>query len=595
MHEVGGTGTVGYTMDKTDSTSTNNTKTSTAIESNTNAAGSGLFTEVQSSTGTMTETENDFTGVYTLDATGTKGSTFSQSGHNGTGTFGVTEGTGGTYSKHETGNLIAGSFTQTETDAYSYSMTETNNATNSFTLSDSGTINETLNKTGNRVTGLYTATTTGTDTYTLTETGTNGGGFSETVSGSESFTVTETGNSGAGEYQRTTTGGGSYTLIASGAGLSNGSGTTGYTLTETANPLSGNFSQTQTGTTRYNLLEGFNNVADTGGSSTPGHLNFSSFGAPFVDPTRVVPIGPDGKPDWEAVNREEAAYRDQLVAAQHAILNAYRAAHPQFVGTFSDMVRREKAIKELLATGFPVGIFADENNLWPSFPTEEIEAIARQRQNRPEATWHTPLDIAAENFVPAKNDTLLQRFQKALNISMLVAGSGQGAAKVPGRPLPILPVAEIPGPLLRSPASGLAQVPAPRSIRAPTSGPLSRPLLEPVGPAAPRPSGLPAKQVSIAEVERLAGEQAGKTHVCNDAARQFENLLPEGTAQARDAGGHAWVLVNTNQGARYIDTSGFTIARARQMGLGDVVRQLEKCPVFTLEEWQNLMQQLGLQ
>ena len=27
MHEVGGTGTVGYTMDKTDSTSTNNTKT----------------------------------------------------------------------------------------------------------------------------------------------------------------------------------------------------------------------------------------------------------------------------------------------------------------------------------------------------------------------------------------------------------------------------------------------------------------------------------------------------------------------------------------------------------------------------------------
>ena len=163
-------------------------------------------------------------------------------------------------------------------------MTETNTATDSFTLTDAGTVNDTLNETGNKVTGLYTATTTGTDTYTLAETGSSGGGYSETVSGSESFTVNETGNSLAGEYERTTTGGGSYTLVATGAGLSNGSGTTGYTLTETANPLSGNFSQTQTGTTRYDVLQGFNNVADTNGSSTPGHLNFVPYGVAFVDP-----------------------------------------------------------------------------------------------------------------------------------------------------------------------------------------------------------------------------------------------------------------------------------------------------------------------
>ena len=111
------------------------------------------------------------------------------------------------------------------------------------------------------------------------------------MSGSESFTVNETGNSIAGEYQRTTTGGGSYTLTATGAGLSNSSGTTGYTLTETANPLSGNFSQTQTGTTRYDLLEGFNNVADTNGSSTPGHLNFVPYGVAFVDPEDLIGSG----------------------------------------------------------------------------------------------------------------------------------------------------------------------------------------------------------------------------------------------------------------------------------------------------------------
>ena len=106
-----------------------------------------------SSTGTTTQTENDFTGSYTLDETGTKGSSFTESGNNGTGTYSVTEGTSGTYSQHETGNSIGGTFAETETDGYGYSMTETNNATNSFTLTDSGTINENLNETGNKVTG----------------------------------------------------------------------------------------------------------------------------------------------------------------------------------------------------------------------------------------------------------------------------------------------------------------------------------------------------------------------------------------------------------------------------------------------------------
>ena len=175
---------------------------------------------------------------------------------------------------------------------------------------------------------MYTATTTGTDTYTLTETGTTGGGFTETVSGNESYTVTETGNSGAGEYQRTTTGGGSYILTASGAGLSNGSGTTGYTLTETGNPLSGDFSQTETGTTRYDLLEGFNNVADTSGSSTPGHLNFVPYGVAFVDPqqggnqepekgqTQLPPLKPKDIPEW---------YNDKIMkVGEKAIDREYR-------------------------------------------------------------------------------------------------------------------------------------------------------------------------------------------------------------------------------------------------------------------------------
>jgi hypothetical protein len=85
-----------------------------------------------------------------------------------------------------------------------------------------------------------------------------------------------------------TTGPFSDTLIEnSGVTESLGSSTLSYTMSETANVLSGEFSETLTGYDRYSLLTpyggGFKNVADTSGTATPGHLNFSPFGEAYVD------------------------------------------------------------------------------------------------------------------------------------------------------------------------------------------------------------------------------------------------------------------------------------------------------------------------
>ena len=60
-----------------------------------------------------------------------------------------------------------------------------------------------------------------------------------------------------------------------------------YTVTANDDALSGVLSQSETGSDRYSLLETFNNVANTSSGSTPGNMNFSTFGQPFVDPDAI--------------------------------------------------------------------------------------------------------------------------------------------------------------------------------------------------------------------------------------------------------------------------------------------------------------------
>jgi hypothetical protein len=48
--------------------------------------------------------------------------------------------------------------------------------------------------------------------------------------------------------------------------------------------LTGDFSIAENGTDRYALLQQFDNIANTSGVNTPGHMNYNPFGLAFVDP-----------------------------------------------------------------------------------------------------------------------------------------------------------------------------------------------------------------------------------------------------------------------------------------------------------------------
>src|SRR5262249_52527431 len=81
------------------------------------------------------------------------------------------------------------------------------------------------------------------------------------------------------------------TLTDSGPGatLTPGSGSTSFTLAESGSSRGGSLSQTETGSDRYSLLQSFDNVANTAGAGTPGHLDFSPAGLPFTDPPPAAP------------------------------------------------------------------------------------------------------------------------------------------------------------------------------------------------------------------------------------------------------------------------------------------------------------------
>jgi hypothetical protein len=231
------------------------------------------------------ESGDSLTGGYTRGITDTTTTTDVDSYSDASGAVSVNESSSTTTTGTQTGNYVTGGYSLTNSASESYSMTETASA---FTLTETGSESNNTNENGNTISGGYTRTIMGTDTYSMTETGTNSGNpFSEVVTGTDTVTLTETGNTGTQAYDRSIVGTGTYTRTDSGTGatLSNvPSGTLSYTATETANVLGAEFSQAETGTNRYSLLEHFTNVSNTGNGNTPGNMNFSPFGQPFVDP-----------------------------------------------------------------------------------------------------------------------------------------------------------------------------------------------------------------------------------------------------------------------------------------------------------------------
>lgn len=160
-------------------------------------------------------------------------------------------------------------------------------------MTETGADTITTIESADTLSGAYTQTQTGTDTYTLIETGTLGAGaYSESVVGTDTISQQEIGNSIQGTYTRSVSGGGGYSLSETGGTMTPGPGMNSYSLTETANVLTGDFSISETGMDRFGLLVQFDNIANTDGVVTPGHMNYNQFGVAFVDDDYfLVPLG----------------------------------------------------------------------------------------------------------------------------------------------------------------------------------------------------------------------------------------------------------------------------------------------------------------
>jgi hypothetical protein len=269
-------------------TALDDVNTSTATEATTNSEGGSIFTEGVTDSMSTQETGNRITGDYTRTFVHDDTTTDTDVGTDALGAFSVTEIGSTNDVGTRTGNYLTGDYSSSATGTDAYEMTETGS---NYTLHIAGDVSTTTTETGNNLTAAYARSQTASDSYTMTETGTTTGGtFSETVLGSDTATFSESGNAANQTFTRTITIAGVYVRTESGPGatLGSNSGAISGSFGETADARSGIFAQSGSGTDRYSLLENFNDVSNTRATNSPGNMNFSPYGQPFVDPAFVV-------------------------------------------------------------------------------------------------------------------------------------------------------------------------------------------------------------------------------------------------------------------------------------------------------------------
>ena len=107
--------------------------------------------------------------------------------------------------------------------------------------------------------------------------------------GSENYTVTDSSDSLNQTSGQTITGTGAYTLTDMGQGPRSGLDfrLLRYTLVANDDNASGELSNRKRAATAMVYWQAFNNVANVGASSTPGNMNYSPYGQPFVDPDAI--------------------------------------------------------------------------------------------------------------------------------------------------------------------------------------------------------------------------------------------------------------------------------------------------------------------
>jgi len=142
------------------------------------------------------------------------------------------------------------------------------------------------------------------------------------------------------------------------------------------------------------LLEGFNNVADTSGSSTPGHLNFAPYGVAFVDPFEEPPqrvlkaiprsallgeIPPVPNDVSEVINKvieKESANVVRSTADHAAYQMTVHAALRDFYHQMDNQIAEQA--KEMLRQGKP----AQEVAKWRVDSTNALKDTIRKKGNQ---------------------------------------------------------------------------------------------------------------------------------------------------------------------------------------------------------------------
>ncbi len=369
------------------------TTTTTVQESSSHAGSSDAYTEVTTDTSSGPEWGDSVTGSFAQVSTG--GSTLStlqDSGSDAGGAYTVAEQDTGDYSSTKTGDSVSGTYTTTRTATDNYSMTET---CSSATVTETGTTQTTTTETGNSQTADYTRTISGTDSYTLGEAGTNAtGSYQESVWGSDAYTQTETGNSLNQTFSRSISGTGTYTRTESGSGATfgSGSGSLGYTVQETGDSRGGVLSQSETGDDRYSLLESFDNVANAGSNSSPGHLDYSPDGLPFSDPPPYASL--EGLPS-EVVDILKKKYPNVYnFLAQRGVSVSQKG------GLFRTWTNEGNTTDVTIGAKGPVEIaladhWINENDKWANDIVGRVSAYVESRAPRPDLLLPTPGSVDA--------------------------------------------------------------------------------------------------------------------------------------------------------------------------------------------------------
>ncbi|MEM9826032.1 MAG: Ig-like domain-containing protein [Planctomycetota bacterium] len=249
------------------------------------AGGTHTSIEIVDAITVSTGTANTIVGTSTVDDELTIVTTLRQDGTVAGSTVDYDSTSTLTGDSEVTANSITGVSNSTSTTSDDYSFTQVISRTDGtgYTLTGSGTVDQTSTASQNTLTGDASSEATGTDTYTLTQTGDDASGVYEVnLSGEDSFTKTSTSNSRTGVFDRSTELDGSVTGTRTVGGVDTAiNEVVDQVIQQEGNYVDGDIDISFAGQNRYDALVEFEDTSDAATESS-GTLDHSPIGAPLM-------------------------------------------------------------------------------------------------------------------------------------------------------------------------------------------------------------------------------------------------------------------------------------------------------------------------